>query len=607
MKKERVRGRWARLAAGAVCVLVCVLACACSGCDSLVQGCDVLQEWYCPQLTVSGSDAAPVPVITHSPSAEENSALLAEFYAPVAQLVTTANEGRDIFSLEHKLTERDGSYYLSSAILCAPGGSVTLPEIYIPYFGEAVMPEYSIPDILTDPELTAAWLELTANGLLVATEDSAGLLSYAELTEMYVNYYLDVSGLDIDLSRFADTVDYDTTLRQAMVLGLCEYPGVYGNEHAMDYDLLDLSAGLLSAVYSDVCGIGSAGFTEAQLLECVRLFLELDAHSDEEWESSRSLLVRLCDERLAQCAADATLLTRGEAARVFIEIYEMMYGKVTLGTHARSWLEDTEDESCIKASWLGIMGDFPSVFLFAPDYTPGIYQLPEFASSFVNACRSQSLSLSDGDYTSTEVSRRDALVALSAIDIAMRTAGVCSEAPTVVVNDRDYEWYYTQHGTGKYSSLNCMPTIAMMATKWYDEATTVTIEEMRGRYLPEYTGGWFSWQVVECLEENGVPNNTAELTEDKLAYLDDGCIILTQMTEAADDASGHCFVIYGYWKRGDTIKYYVHDSDVYDGIDDYGRRPGYAMTLDGRYCDWIIDRIAIYYIVAGDGAQGTEQ
>jgi len=217
--------------------------------------------------------------------------------------------------------------------------------------------------------------------------------------------------------------------------------------------------------------------------------------------------------------------------------------------------------------------------------------------NFAGRCHNQ---LTNDTYIYPNITYRDAMCMLSVVDMCVREKGICEEEPTIVVNDRDYEWYYTQHGTGWYSYLNCMPTITMMATKWYYPDTTVTIEEMRGRYLPEYEGGWYTWQVVECLEKNGVPCKFVDVAEDKLKYLDDGNIILSQMSEAAADASGHCFVIYGYWKRGDSLKYFVHDPDVYDGIDSYGRRPGYAMVMDSRYCKWIIDRIAFDYVAVGD-------
>lgn len=577
-------------------VLMCLVLASCAGCDGCVQGCAKMQEWYRPEM-VSGSGVNSVPQITHSPSAEEVSAQLAEYYAPVVDLVDSANRGRDMFSLKHELEFRDGCYYLQSRIVCRPEGVIELPEIYIPYFGEAIMPENGLPEGFGDDRVTAIWLQMTANGLDYDTERLDEELSIAGLLELYVDYYEQVSGLEVDTSRFAEDSEHDDLLRRSMVLKLIELPGYYGNEHADSYDLITAGTALLSAMYYDACGCGTKGFTETELIECVKMVLSANFYPEEEWGSSCRLLTQLCDERLGECAYDVEPMSRQEVAQAFIELYEMMYGKVTVEDHYLNWLEDTEDEYCVKASWLNIMEDFPSSWLFEPGYIPGRQELPGFVGDFIIACRSACL---DDGVENVFVTYRDAMEVLSAVDILVRTAGLCDDEPVVVINSRDYDWYYTQHGTGRYSNLNCMPTIAMMATKWYDEATTVTIEEMRGRYLPDYTGGWYTWQVAECLEHNGVPYELLDLSEDKLALLDDGKIILSQMTEAAIDASGHCFIIYGYWKRGDSVKYYVHDPDVYNGTDDYGRRPGYAMILDGRYCDWIIDRIAFSIIAAGE-------
>ncbi len=586
------KGRLALLLGG---LLLCLLLCSCAGCDGCVRGCGAIQSWYRPELVNEA-----VPEITHSPSAEEVNVQLRGYYEPIAALVEEANRSRDIFSLEHELTERDGGWYLQSSIVCRPEGAVELPEMYIPYFGPAVMPENILPE-LSDSDLAAVWLELTANGIECDLSRMEEELSPKDFLSIYIDYYTQVSGLEVDISRFDESVDYDEVLKQAMVLGLIEYYGFYEAEHADTYDLMTAASGLLSAMYYDACGCGTEGFTRSELLELICDFAGMDIYSEPEWKSSAKLIGRLCREMLADSAADAGgELMRQQTAQILVQLYEGMYGQIYVDDfYYNDWMLDTSDEYCIKASWQDIMSDFPKQYLFSEFYTPGRRELPGFVKRFITSCRDACLKAA-GEYSEIErITYRDAMTALSVVDINVRKQGLCAEEPVVVSNSRDYDWYYTQHGTGEYSYLNCMPTIAMMGTKWYDANTTVTIREMRQRYLPEYDGGWYTWQVAECLDENGVPNELVDITEDKLAWLDEGKIILTQMSEAASDASGHCFIIYGYWKRGDSIKYFVHDPDVYDGTDDYGRRPGYAMVLDGRYCDWIIERIAFSYIVVG--------
>ena len=579
------------------CAAACLLLGACGSCDSCISGCSVLRSIWTPEMSLIGDEKTPMPVITGSIGADELTVLLAEHYAPVAETVELANETADLFSLAHELVLAGDSYYLHSAIMCSTGGQLNLPRIYIPYAGETVIPEWSVPEELDGSARTAAWLELTANGVEFDLSRLDDDFSMADVAEIFVSYYRSVSKRDIDISRFAETIDYDQLCREAMVLGIIDGEYAYEFDTVDPMTLITASADLLSAMYNDACGNGSTGFTDEELLGTIDTFLRFATPEDEQWAADCELLLGLLKNMLddSRLQSDAPEHTRMSAAATLVKLYEMMYGPIELTEYSDTWVCDTDDDNCVKAVMNSFMENFPSGSQFAPDYVPGRYQMPELVDGFISSCRIDNVD-AIGDYSADG---GDVMRSLAAVDICVRTAGISRYEPQVVVNSRDYDWYYTQHGTGWYSSLNCMPTITMMATKWYDQSTTVTIEEMRERYLPENTGGWYTWQVAESLTENGVPNELVDVSENMLPYLDDGKIILTQMTEAADGESGHCFVIYGYWKLGDTIKYLVHDSDVYDGIDEFGQRPGKAMILDGRYCDWIINRIAFSFIVVG--------
>jgi|GEM_PF-2035610 len=594
MDRQRIKKYLLALVMGAAAA--CILLCGCGSMDSCVSGCSVLRSIWTPELTVD--ESRNMPVIEGSLSAEEVTLQLESFYTPIAttvQIANSADGAEKMFELEHELVAVENSYYLHSHISCAAGGQIDLPRIYIPYAGETAIPQWSFPSELgSDAHYTAAWMELTANGVDVSTADSGREMAMTELLEIYIDYYREMSGMQIDISRFAQSVEYDTLLREAMVLGLCDDEYTYGEAVNHTY-LLNTSCDLLAAMYNDVCGNGSAGFTEIELLECIRTFLTADILWGTEWDEDARQLIRLIDDRIDKKSQSGLAeLSRLEIASVLVEIGELMYGS-TDADYENWFAADTDDHNVAKAWYRGYMNDFFLGGYFAPAYAPGHNSLPELVDSFIfqSACNT------DIDLWDKTLTYRDVICGLSAVDICVRRAGLSESEYVVVNNSRDYDWYYTQHGTGWYSGVNCMPTITMMATKWYDEDTDVTIREMRERYLPEYTGGWYTWQVAECLTENGVPNQVVDVSEDMIPYLDQGKIILSQMSEAADDESGHCFVIYGYIKRGDTVKFLVHDPDVYDGIDSYGRRPGDSMILDSRYCKWIIDRIAFSYVVVG--------
>ena len=578
----------------------CLLLAGCSG-DSCISGCALLRSIWTPELSVTENGKTPVPYITGTLSAEEVSAQLSEYYAPVVAVVNTANEGADLFMLEHELVSVEESYYLHSSIVCSVGGRVELPRIYIPYAGETVLPEWSLPEGIEGAKLTAAWLELTANRVSVDLSGLNESVAVPELLETYIEYYRTLSKWEIDTSRFAESIDYDTLCREAMVLNLCAGEFEYSDEDPVDsLKLMEVSTELLSALINDACGQGSAGFSEIDLLETIDVFSSMGVIDAEKWAADSELIGMLIEQRLEELSAQqpSQEITRREIAFSLVNLHEIMYGTIHVDD---SWYADSDDDdpACIKASYEGLMYNFPAHRIFAPGFSPGRGLLPVFVNDFLYSCVTERCE----NIYEEQITRSDVILALSAVDTCVRLTGLSKADPVEVNNSRDYDWYYTQHGTGWFSSVNCMPTITMMATKWYDKDTTVTIEEMRMRYYPEYSDGWYTWQVAECLTENGVPNKVNENHNDsseKLSVLNDGRLILTQMSEAPDDESGHCFVIYGYWKLGDTVKYYIHDPDVYDGIDEFGQRPGRAMVLDSRYCEWIIDRIAFGYISVGD-------
>lgn len=578
-------------------VFALLLLVGCGSMDSCISGCSVMRSIWSPELVLSEDGAASVPAIEGTLSAEEVSAQLETFYSPIIESIDTANKTEDLFSLEHELVAVDSSNYLHSRIVCSVGGDIDLPRVYIPYAGETQLPEWSVPEQMTDPQDVAAWMELTANDIGIDIARCDEKLTMTALLEMYIGYYRAISGVEMDTSRFADSVNYDYLLKEAMVLGLCGDEYTYASETVCMGDILNATCELLSAMYSDACGSGSVGFTRTDLLEDLRTFLAAGVMRDSEWNKDSSLLVKLINDKLKDAASSGVSeLSRIEIASILVELGELMYGRIEDYGGYGDFISDTQDPNAVKALYEGYMSTMLTGGQFCGGYAPGRCDLPELLNSFILGCAYNA----DMNVWEGSVTYWDALRALSAVDICVRREGLSDTEYIEVNNSRDYDWYYTQHGTGWYSSVNCMPTITMMATKWYDEDTDVTINEMRQRYLPDYSGGWYTWQVAECLTENGVPNEMVEVEEDLLPYLDEGKIILSQMSEAADDESGHCFVIYGYRRRGDTIKFLVHDPDVYDGIDSYGQRPGKAMVLDSRYCRWIIDRIAFAYVVVGE-------
>jgi len=46
--------------------------------------------------------------------------------------------------------------------------------------------------------------------------------------------------------------------------------------------------------------------------------------------------------------------------------------------------------------------------------------------------------------------------------------GLGEKETRYVCNDRDYEWYVDQYGSGTHSKMKCGPTCCVIAAKWYN-------------------------------------------------------------------------------------------------------------------------------------------
>jgi len=72
--------------------------------------------------------------------------------------------------------------------------------------------------------------------------------------------------------------------------------------------------------------------------------------------------------------------------------------------------------------------------------------------------------------------------------------------------ERNYQWYIDQYDTGEYNNMNCGPTCAVMAAKWYNENFQITAEEVRNHYTTnEENGGWYFDELVNFFNMVNIP------------------------------------------------------------------------------------------------------
>lgn len=83
--------------------------------------------------------------------------------------------------------------------------------------------------------------------------------------------------------------------------------------------------------------------------------------------------------------------------------------------------------------------------------------------------------------------------------------GMGTSQSAYVGNDQPYDWYIDQGFTGPASSVNCGPSSATMACKWYNQNTSASAEGARAMF-PEGNGWWYTYDVDNYLSSNSVPH-----------------------------------------------------------------------------------------------------
>lgn len=163
-----------------------------------------------------------------------------------------------------------------------------------------------------------------------------------------------------------------------------------------------------------------------------------------------------------------------------------------------------------------------------------------------------------------------------------------------VSNNREYEWYFLQSGTGTYFFENCGPTTATMAAKWNDETFSLSPEDARAAYKP--TGGWWtSYEIGSYLSDNDIDhhyvrlgNDTSSTAQILMNNIDAGsiailCLDMYYISKASESDhhidrfystsgpdSGHFIVVKGYKVVDDKYLFEIYD-------------PNYGRYTDGSF------------------------
>ena len=169
----------------------------------------------------------------------------------------------------------------------------------------------------------------------------------------------------------------------------------------------------------------------------------------------------------------------------------------------------------------------------------------------------------------TKITRKDGLiqeiyVRLKNKEINMEDVLKCSFQPTVIKNDKEYKWYYSQHNTGVYSNSNCAIASVAMINKWKNENYTGTVESLRKEF--RHSGDTPIYMVKDYLAQNNIANDYIKVNdfEGSKEELDKGNILLLTVDGGQyylnNSPYKHSIIVYGYDNTNkDKIKINVQD------------------------------------------------
>ncbi len=546
-----------------------------------------------PTLVLAGEYPCQYPAIEGVRWGEETSGRLHSLLEPLIYALTEANSGGTVAYADYELTPAEAGCELTVFIRSGQtDGSIRLCTLAIGQDGEVsgTLPE--LPGYMRDGALLEGCLRMSRWGLTLP--EAGQKLTYKEACRVLVDYCEACTGREIDCSRVRLEAD-DSYLLKAVAAGICTYPPDYSDMFAVyGWQLADMTEAALTYIFTQHLGRSNHVISADGLADAAELFLRLYYSGTDE-----VLPTLAVSESDLAGLEDAARLTRDDIAGLFYRAYRQLYS----AGYEADWYysQDWSSEDMTAAFMLGLIDYFPSYGLASCDYAPRQYQLFDLVNHYAFSCFTASEA---GQLYAYDPLQTDSLIAALGLADGYLDDFAPPAGPVIrVCNTRPYQWYFAQFNTGEYSDSNCMPSITAMAVKWYFPDSAVTVEEIRNLFAPEDTDygdyGWYMYQVADSLEHYGVPYEWHDIVSDMTVQLDRGRIILTQMTEAAMDASGHCFVIYGYQRVGDSVQFMVHDPGLYDGLDHMGKPPGEAMLLDGEYVRWIVERMTYSYISVG--------
>lgn len=97
------------------------------------------------------------------------------------------------------------------------------------------------------------------------------------------------------------------------------------------------------------------------------------------------------------------------------------------------------------------------------------------------------------------------------------TPFIQSQYSSFNVIEKDYNWYYSQKDTGKYSARNCGVACIAMTMKMVDESFNMSVEQVRNKM--GHSGGTSFKQISDFFTKNGIEHKDVATKEGDLTPL----------------------------------------------------------------------------------------
>ncbi len=542
------------------------------------------------------------PLLRGTRYADSLDAKLLLLFDPLLQTAAALKSAGIDIALHYELTETQSGMVLKTtlygkgtasaikSVAMMNKGSVTLPELTITDKGELLGAQGYDAAMLADREYFKHLLLLSALHVPFTVSDYNKEATERGIAQYAVSLYESFKASEIDIRNSLPTVK-DALSAKSYAIGLYEY---YADIPAVEEVFMypsrfyatvgNYQNGLYDLLFTDSARIATIGDAENALTVML---------------SSTGLMggktVSQILSRYEEHLQDP--LTRLLWASLCRQLLKELIPDPPDGEYFEYPVEDSKSEDVKFALGYGLVQSYPGFGTYMPNQNIRLYQLSGLCARLV--ARLCELDRSKGTLGQIKTIRNNQTIGYFA-DLAAYCLDASGAKDTTVriANTRPYSFYYRQANTGRYSDVNCMPTLTCMCLKWQNESFSKTPEQIRQATDPAGTGGWSLYTAEKALDANGAKYEQWTLSYESaddniqkmMSELDCGRVLYCMINEADLRNDGHCMLVYGYEKSGDNVWFLVYDPGLGTATDVYGRPLGQIRKLEAHYAQWITQR-----------------